>query len=63
MFENLSLRGFTWPREPVLYITLIAAILNAVAQLLVGDITWVIAVETVVTLILGFIARGKVSPV
>ncbi|TNF82066.1 MAG: hypothetical protein JSW51_03055 [Gemmatimonadota bacterium] len=63
MFENLSLQGFTWPREPVVYLALLAAILSAAASALQGDVTWWNAAESVWILILGFIARGKVSPV
>ena len=63
MFENLSLREFTWPREPVLYLTLLVAVLNVVIQMLAGDVTWVTAVETIIGLVLGFVARSQVSPV
>ena len=63
MFENLSLSGFTWPREPVLYLTLVAAIINAAIQALTGDVTWWVAGETAVGLVMAFIARGRVSPV
>ena len=63
MFQNLSLKGFTWPREPVLYLTLIAAILTTVASALTGDLSWVQAVEAVIILVGGFIARGQVSPI
>ena len=63
MFENLSLKGFTWPREPVLYIGTVVAVLNAVASLLTGDATWLVALETVVVAVSAFIARGRVSPV
>lgn len=62
MFENLSLKGFTWPREPVLYLTLLVAVLNVVIQTLSGDVTWITAVESVIGLVLGFIARGQVAP-
>lgn len=63
MFQNLSLKGFTWPREPVLYLTLIAAILTTVASVLTGDLGWVDALEALVIVVGGFIARGQVSPV
>lgn len=62
MFENLSIRAFTWRREPVLYITLIVAILNVVGAVLTGEVALVEATETIVLLIFGFIARGQVSP-
>lgn len=63
MFQNLSLRGFTWPREPVLYLTAAAALLTTVASALTGDVTWVQALEAAIIVIGGFIARGQVSPV
>lgn len=63
MFENLSLTGFTWPREPVLYLTLVAAIINVIIQALVGDVTYWVGIETIIGLIMAFIARGRVSPV
>ena len=63
MFENLSLKGFTWPREPVLYLTLAAAVINIVIQAIAGDVTYWVAVESAVGLVLAFIARGRVSPV
>lgn len=63
MFQNLSLKGFTWPKEPVLYLTLIAAVLTTVAAALTGDLSWVQAVEAVIILVGGFIARGQVSPI
>ena len=62
MFENLNLSEFTWPREPVLYLTLIAAILNVVIQALTGDITWWVAGETGLGFVLAFIARSQVAP-
>ena len=63
MFENLSLKGFTWPREPVLYLTLVAAIINVIIQTIAGDVTYWVAIETAVGLVLAFIARGRVTPV
>ena len=63
MFQNLSLKEFSWPREPVLYLTLIAAILTTVASALSGDLGWVQAVEAIIILVGGFIARGQVTPV
>ena len=62
MFHDLSLKAFTWPREPVLYLTLLVAILNVVIQYLNGDVSWVQGLETLVILIGGFIARGQVTP-
>ena len=63
MFENLSLKGFTWPREPVLYLTLLVAIVNVVITGLTGDVTWFEAIESLVILVAGFVARGQVTPV
>ena len=62
MFQNLSLKGFTWPREPVLYLTLLVAVINVAIQYINGDVTWVQGLETLVILVGGFIARGQVSP-
>lgn len=62
MFENLKLSEFTWPREPVLYLTLLVAVLNVVIQFIAHDITWVQGLETLVILVGGFIARGQVTP-
>jgi len=63
MFENLSFRGFTWPKEPVLYLTLLVAILNVAISLITGDVSWGEAIDTVIILIGGFVARGQVTPV
>ena len=63
MFENLKLSEFTWPREPVLYLTLIVAVLNVAIQYIVGDLGWVQALESLSILVGGFIARGQVTPV
>lgn len=63
MFTNLSLKGFTWPREPVLYLTLIVAVLNVVIAYIQGDVTWVQGLESLSILVAGFIARGRVTPV
>jgi len=62
MFKNLSLKEFTWPREPVLYITTVASILFAVASLLTGEYTWIQGIEQLGIIISGFTARGQVSP-
>ena len=63
MFANLSLKGFTWPREPILYLTLAAAVINVVIQAIAGDVTYWVAVESAIGLVMAFIARGRVSPV
>ncbi len=63
MFQNLSFKGFTWPREPVLYLTLLVAVVNVIIAYITGDVGWVEALESLVILIGGFIARGRVSPV
>ena len=63
MFQNLSLRDFTWPREPVLYLTLLVAVVNVVIAYIQGDVSWVQGIETLFVLISGFIARGQVTPV
>lgn len=60
MFKNLN---WTFPKEPVLWMAFIAAILNAAVQAINGDVTWIVAVETVVGLFLAFVARGASTPV
>jgi len=62
MFNNLSLKGFTWPREPVLYLTLLVALANVAISAISGDVGWQDAFETAAIAIGGFIARGRVSP-
>lgn len=62
MFENLSLRGFTWNREPVLYVTLAVAILQVVVTIMTGDIALADGAMTIMTLVFGFIVRGEVTP-
>jgi hypothetical protein len=59
MFANLN---WTFPKEPVLWMAFIAAILNAAVQAIQGDVTWLVAVETVVGLFLAFVARGASTP-
>ena len=62
MFENLKLSEFTWPREPILYLTLIVAILNVAIQFLTGDLSIWDGLESIGVLIAGFIGRGQVTP-
>ncbi len=62
MFQNLSLKGFTFPKEPVLYLTLLVAIANIVISALSGDVSWVTAIETIIGILVGFFARGQVTP-
>jgi hypothetical protein len=62
MFANLSLKGFTWKREPALYVALAIAVLSVVGQVAAGETTWQLAVPVVVSLIGGFLVRGRVSP-
>jgi hypothetical protein len=62
MFTNLDLRQFTWKREPVLYVTLAIMVLQVVSSALQGDLAWVDAVESIVLLVFGFVARGEVKP-
>ena len=63
MLENLTFKGFTWPKEPVLYLTLLVAVVNVVISLINGDVGWAQGLETVAVLVGGFIARGRVTPV
>lgn len=63
MFQNLSLKGFTWKREPILYITLLVAILNVVITAMSGDLAWGQAGESIILLLFGFFGRGQVTPV
>jgi hypothetical protein len=63
MFTNLTLKGFTWPREPVLYLALLVAIVNTVTAVLEGGLSWGEAIDAVVIAIGAFVARGQVTPV
>ena len=63
MFKNLSLTQFTWPREPVLYMALIVAVLNTVIAALNGGLTWGEAIDAILIAVGAFVARGQVSPV
>ncbi len=56
MFENL---GWTWKREPVLYVTLAVAIGNLVRDFLADVSTLETLIIGVATLLLGFVARGR----
>lgn len=62
MFQNLSLSGFTWKREPILYLALALAIGNIVYNALTGDVTTADAVQSGIALLLGFFGRGQVTP-
>ena len=42
---------------------MVAAVINIVIQAIAGDVTYWVAVESAVGLVLAFIARGRVSPV
>ncbi len=59
MFENL---GWTWKREPVLYITLLIAIGNLVRDFVTDVATLETLIVGILTLLLGFVARGQVTP-
>ena len=59
MFGNL---GWTWKREPVLYIALLIAVGTVVQDAFTGGVDLESAVIGVVELLLGFVARGRVSP-
>lgn len=63
MFENFSLREFTWRREPILWLALVLAVGQVVYETLGGSIGVEEAVQAIITLIFGFLGRGKVSPV
>lgn len=64
MFENLSWASiWSFRREPALWAALVVAVANVVAQVITGDLAWGQAVETLVTLAIGFIVRGQVTPV
>lgn len=62
MFENLSFADFTFRREPVLYLALAAALLMLIGDALTGDIAASTAIQSAVSLVVGFFARGQVSP-
>jgi hypothetical protein len=61
-FTNLSFKGFVWPREPVLYMALAVAILNAVIAVINGSLGLSEAIDAIIIAIGAFAARGKVSP-
>ncbi len=63
MFTNFSLTGFTWKREPILYVTLVIGLLNVVQTVLIGDVDLFTAIQSAVLLVFGFVARGEVTPV
>lgn len=63
MFSNLTLRGFTLRREPVLYAWLAVAVAQTIAEHLAGSIDQATAVSALVELIVAFAVRGRVSPV
>lgn len=63
MFQNLSLKGFTWPKEPVLYLALLVAIVNVGISVINGEVGWPEALESAAIAIGAFIARGRVTPV
>lgn len=63
MFENFSLREFTWRREPILWLALVLAVGQVVYEALGGSIGVEEAVQAIITLIFGFLGRGQVSPV
>ena len=62
MLENLSLRGFTWRREPVLYVALAVGLLNLVLSVLNGDVGTEDAIEWTVGAVAAFFVRGQVTP-
>lgn len=57
------LREFTFPKEPVMWLALAAAIINIVIGILQGDVAFYPeGVEGIIILILGFFARSQVTP-
>lgn len=58
MFSNLS-----FPKEPVMWMALLAALLNVGISMIQGDLVLSDGIESIVAIILGFVARSKVSPV
>lgn len=63
MFANLSLSGFTWRREPILYLALLVAIGTLGLEVADGALEWPAALESLGILIVGFFGRGQVTPV
>ena len=63
MFENLDWKQITWPREPVLILGAIVAILNIVISVLTGDVTLITGIETILGILLTLFARKQVTPV
>lgn len=63
MFENLSWSSFwSFRKEPALWAALLVTVANVVAQAITGDIGWGQAVEALVTVAVGFLVRGEVTP-
>ena len=62
MFDNLSIKTFTWSREPALWIALAVAVLGIVSGAVSGSADWGTAIESIVVLVAGFLVRGQVSP-
>lgn len=54
--------GFTWRREPVLYLTLITAAAGIVGDFAAGALDLETAIVAGVELLVGFFLRGQVSP-
>lgn len=56
-------RGATFPKEPVLWMAFIAAVLNIGVAVLNGELSAFDGIESAVALLLGLIARGASTPV
>ena len=63
MLTNLDVRNWTLRREPILWIFLLIAVLTVVADVVQGDQNLSTALTVLVELAVGFLARGKVTPV
>ena len=57
------MQEWTFPKEPVMWLALLAAIINVVVGVLQGDQAWVQGIESIVGLVLAFFARSQVTPV
>lgn len=57
------MREWTFPKEPVMWLALLAAIINVVVGILQGDQVLVDGIESIVGLLLAFFARSQVTPI
>lgn len=61
-FKNLSFGDLSFPREPVLWLGFIAALLLLIADLISGGLGLGDFGESLGVILAAFLARGKVTP-